>query len=284
MTPAIADTDVDVIGLIRFSMLVDRGAGAWNIGRARAPEDYLADLFSPARLERRFALFEAITLPSLDAQGDGRFSVHAMTSDRMPERYHDRLAALAEGRPYLRIGRTAPDVDVRAASAAILRGAGTARARASFRLDDDDGLSHAFVGALRAAAAARPHGTVISFADGLYARPAADGRRVQVARIAYPGNAQGLALLEVGDDPQSVFSIGSHSKIDRDGPGIVRTDRPMWLRAVHTEADSQMAGDVFRNHVGGRRSRLLDPDAAPAWGGGAFPRLRLEAMLRAMRL
>mgnify|MGYP003461815161 CR=1 FL=1 len=59
----------------------------------------LARLYDETRMARRFFLFENLTLPSLLAQTDRDFRTVIMSSTVMPDRFKDRLSALAARLP-----------------------------------------------------------------------------------------------------------------------------------------------------------------------------------------
>ena len=59
----------------------------------------LAELYDEMRMARRFFLFENLTLPSLIAQTDRNFTTVLMSSDVMPDRFKDRLVAVAARLP-----------------------------------------------------------------------------------------------------------------------------------------------------------------------------------------
>ncbi len=129
--------------LIRFSYPARGGFRAAG-GDAAA---VAARLYDPARLERRFALFEALTLSSLKAQTDGDFRCVFLIGEGFPAR--DRLEAGIAGLP----GASVVALPFLHAYEAAQRALDTVPAgarRISLRLDDDDALDIGFVARLRA--------------------------------------------------------------------------------------------------------------------------------------
>ena len=257
--------DVQVIGLLRFSILTADPGRSWRVPRQGGRDDYEEVLFAEERLERRFRLFEAITLPSLDAQADRDFTVVAMTSKRMPRPWRRRLKALADGRETLRVMAFEPDGPVpRFARKAVDRLRRPADRVATFRLDDDDAIACDFVGALRAAAAAAEPGAVVSAAHGLRVR-AEPGRTFRALPEEKANAAQGLAFVAHGQDPATVFSQGNHARIDPARIGPIASDAPSWIRTHHSHNDSR-----------GNRSDPFARDehaASPRLDGAAFEEL-----------
>ena len=112
------------------------------------PEAVAAALYDPARLARRFALFEALTLPSLAAQTDGDFRTILLTGEGLPPDARARLEAGLSRLP----GAGIVALPFRHAYEATQRALDTVPAgalRVSLRLDDDDALDTGFVARLR---------------------------------------------------------------------------------------------------------------------------------------
>ena len=127
-----------IIGVCRFSYLGDAGFRTLNGG----PEAAAKALYAPARMQRRFAYFENICLPSLDAQTDQDFVLVALIGDTMPFQFRKRLKALCENRPYLRVATLEAAGPLNSTRRAFKRGLdGEADFITGFRLDDDDAVA-----------------------------------------------------------------------------------------------------------------------------------------------
>lgn len=85
-----------IIGVCRFSYLGDAGFRTLNKG----PEEAAKELYAPGRMQRRFAYFENICLPSLAAQTDPDFVLVALIGDTMPFHFRKRLKRLAGKAPF----------------------------------------------------------------------------------------------------------------------------------------------------------------------------------------
>ena len=75
-------TKVQIKALIRFSYLSEGGFSISNMARGDL-ENYL---YNPERLEKRFHLFENLTLPSLIRQTDENFKLGILVASSFPEK------------------------------------------------------------------------------------------------------------------------------------------------------------------------------------------------------
>lgn len=131
--------------LIRFSYPARAGF------RASGPDlaALEARLYDPDRLARRFALFEALTLPSLKAQTDRDFRTVLLVGEGLPRPARSRLDRLLADLP----GASVVAQPFLHAYEATQRAFDTVPAgrrwRVSLRLDDDDALDTEFIARLR---------------------------------------------------------------------------------------------------------------------------------------
>lgn len=148
-----ASPGMKIVGICRFSML---GRGDWKAFRGiseaeleAAYETQAATLFQPERMEARLASFRHLVVRSLTAQTDQDFLFYVVSSDRMPETYRDRLAAICRDVPQIRL-RFEPPALISDVALEMMADDGVALADAvQFRLDDDDAVSRHFVARLR---------------------------------------------------------------------------------------------------------------------------------------
>lgn len=132
-------------GLIRFSYPALSGFTAKAPDAARLQ----AMLFARPRLERRFALFETLALPSLLAQSDRDFELMVLVGDAMPAWAIDRLQA-GIAPLNARVVALPPMHHYPAMQAAYATLAARANTHlTSFRLDDDDALDRDHIARLR---------------------------------------------------------------------------------------------------------------------------------------
>lgn len=147
-------------GLIRFSYPALSGFSVKSPDAASLQ----AALFARPRLERRFALFETLALPSLLAQSDRDFETLILIGNAMPPWAIDRLQA-GIAPLNARLVALPPMHHYPAIQAAFA----TLPARAnthltSFRLDDDDALDRDHIARLR-----RVAGGIAAFTDTPFA-------------------------------------------------------------------------------------------------------------------
>lgn len=144
---------LDIVGICRFSLL---GRGDWKAtgGKSDAElaqvlEPRAEMLFSPQRMEERFATFEHLTLKSIASQQDTDFRFLVCASERMPKRYRQRLDAITADIPQV-VVRYFPVTDVISAQKTFFDELDIDQKNCiQFRLDDDDCVFVRFVERLR---------------------------------------------------------------------------------------------------------------------------------------
>ncbi|UXU74270.1 MULTISPECIES: glycosyltransferase [unclassified Paracoccus (in: a-proteobacteria)] len=195
-----------IVGICRFSFL---GRCDWvgTAGLDRSGPDILARrkamLYAPERLERRFAAFETMCLPSVRAQTDADFQFWVLTSPELPQPWMQRLRDLCAGVAQIRV-IVSDRRDTQNALRDHLRAAADAaggRPVIQFRVDDDDAVSRHHVARLRRHA--RRMEDLPGFA------------------ISYP---QGLVLGSYGGEPVSYWRahqpfLGAGAAVRMRGPG-----------------------------------------------------------------
>ena len=93
-----------LLGLCRFSYLGGRGFQV----RHGSTSERRAFLYDPARLARRWAWFEAVTLPGLLGQTDPDFTLVVMTGPDLPQPWLGRLHEIAAAHPQIRLALVPP--------------------------------------------------------------------------------------------------------------------------------------------------------------------------------
>lgn len=222
------------VALIRFSYL-DVTGGWYEQTRGKALDDRAALIMRPARLERRFALFEQACLPSLVAQDPDAFGAIVLASDRLPKPYRRRLEAALAPHPNVQVAFD-PVGDMRERFRHHLhRRWGAAGLRATVRLDDDDALSADFTERLSAYVAPAFEGFFVTFADGVGVKRI--GEEVMAWSMHAPKIAAGLAYVAGGDDRTTIFDKGSHTKVCEVAPTILDSRAPSYLLTEHGAND-----------------------------------------------
>lgn len=232
-----------VIGLCRFSY---PGLGGFQRDRA-TPEAQARYLYHPARLDERFRLFEAVTLPSLRAQSDQDFTFLVVIGQDFPSERLARLQALLADMPQAVLQAHPPGRhrDVMSAAIASVR-RDDAPFSLQFRLDDDDGIGSRFIARLRqtlrdAAPVFERHQRVaIDFNRGHVLRASAEGIRARAIMRAYW--APGLALAFRADCPQTVMNF-QHRDVWKHMPTITLPTPDMFIRGLNDHNDSAVQID-----------------------------------------
>lgn len=236
----------EIVGLCRFSFL---GKCDWAeaTGNKALDADVLARrrdlLYAPARLERRFAAFERLCLPSIRAQTDRDFRFWILSSPELPVPAQERLRDLCADLPQVRLILS----DARDTQEA-LRGPLTQAAEAGgrpviqFRVDDDDAFSRHHVARLRrharrfedlpAFAISYPAGLVF----GSY-----EGDPVSFWRAHQPYIGAGAAV-RMRMPGRCIYAI-NHFQLPRHFPGLTDTRGLGYVQTRWDEGDS--AGTVW---------------------------------------
>lgn len=230
------------VGVCRFSYA---GLGGFKVGH----EDHAAleaFLYSDTRMEERFRLFEAITLPCVAAQTDPDFTFLIVTGAGFPAHHLARLQALTAAIPQCEIVQYPPRQHRRIMKKAVndWRGAPDAPCL-QFRLDDDDAMAVTFVEKLRQAAedlapvTARHPSLAIDFNQGYVFTAGAGGVKLWAYKYAYSAIALGMIVQAGSDD--TIMSHG-HENLWKTMPTMTFTGEDMMMRGHNDFNDSRLGG------------------------------------------
>ncbi|UWR22951.1 putative rhamnosyl transferase [Sulfitobacter sp. S190] len=227
-------------GLIRFSYLSESGFAV-----SRRGVDAVRDmLYDTDRLERRFALFEALALPSLRVQDDPDFKIGLLIGDDFPLWAHARLEKLIADLPQARLVALPPMQHFQAVKQAIrkLGHDKGATHTLTFRFDDDDAIHRSTTARLRAIAMANApvrdvaQRFAIGFNRGFYITTGPDGMTLSEEYEKTPLGI-GLGLVEPLGKVHTVFRR-NHRHLPQYYDTLTEVSRPMYLRSVHRDNDS----------------------------------------------
>lgn len=242
-----------IIGLIRFSYAGETGwAGTLSDSDAER-----ARLYDPARLERRLALFEALTVPCLLAQTDPAFDLVVLTGAALPDWASARLETALKDLSGVTVIKDVPRRHYAAVSDAIdtVR-SGVDGTVVTFRLDDDDALDISYVQRLRQMAgrmawmigSGRP--VALSFHRGFHLTLRSSGNLIEpVCERSAP--ASGTALLAPADWPHNVY-LRNHRLLPQFFNTLSDADDVVSIRTVHGDNDATP-------EIKGRREELSVP-------------------------
>ncbi len=235
---------MQVIGLCRFSY---PALGGFQIEHETV-EERRRYLYGPARLEERFRLFEATTLPCFREQTDEDFELLIVIGECLPKPAQDRLRDLTAGIRQVRIIQKPADTQAnpRQVMKAVLNAARTKPDQPciQFRHDDDDAVSVDFVERLRGAAQdgaglmARNRMVGIDYSNGFLARFGPEG--IRASEVYKPLLGVGLGMYVAGGCTHSIMNF-THHRIGRFMPVISYSDAPMWVRSFNQFNDSKRA-------------------------------------------
>lgn len=253
-----------IIGLVRFSYPALSGFTVKPDDMDRLERD----LYSPARLEARFHLFERLTIPSLVAQSDGDFTLGVLVGQDLPKWARERLeAALAPLRD-ARVIALPPlnhyPATQRAFSRLLLD---EATHLISFRLDDDDAMDREHVARLRGWSQGLQGllGTGATFCMGsnrgffLSLDPAGNAVFDVIEKLPL---GIGLAMTSPVETRENIFRR-NHRLLPQFYTTFTEAETPAFIRTVH-------AGNDSAAHVSGQ-SHLMDAAAIAAAVPRHFP-------------
>ncbi|WP_298853848.1 putative rhamnosyl transferase [uncultured Ruegeria sp.] len=232
---------MQVIGLCRFSY---PAIGGFQAGYETI-ENRRQFLYAPDRLEERFRLFEAITLPCVRAQTDGDFELLVLTGTCLPKSCADRLHDLTAGIKQIRIIKKEP-ADHKQIMREVLNSARTDPNQPclQFRHDDDDAVSVDFIEGLRSAVQdnagliQKSESVAIDFNRGYIAR--CDAQGIHAAQVYRSLLGVGLGMIVQGGSTRTIFDR-LHNRLARFMPMINYPDAPMWVRTLNGFNDSDHA-------------------------------------------
>ncbi len=247
-----------IIGLMRFSY--PSKGGFVKSGEAEAEVD-TSRLYDPARLERRFHLFENLTMPSLLAQSDQDFRMVFLIGRDLPTSWRDRLndaigplkgarvVALVSLPHYLAVRR-----------AFAMAAPEKATHVTGFRLDDDDALDRDHIARMRATVealapvAGLETPLVTGSNRGFFLERKPEGNELYEVVEKSPIGL-GLAMTTPAGSSENVFRR-NHRFCAQFYSTYTDATQPAFIRTVHADNDSDP-------HASGRIERVDWAEAAP---------------------
>ncbi|WP_138934565.1 putative rhamnosyl transferase [Roseovarius arcticus] len=228
-----------IIGVCRFSYPA--------LGGFKRMHDTVAEreayLYGSKRMALRFAHFETLALPSVRAQTDPDFTLLVVIGQNMPEPWRAKLHDLCAPVPQIKIVERAPLKHRLALQQTIQDELGEGRPESlQFRLDDDDAMGVDFVELARNVARRsarlrrREPRVAIEFNTGYSATLSKDGILAEDVITAFWPCGLGVYFSE-GDD-KTIMNFGHH-KLHHVMPSIIHPRPPMYIRAKHTDNDSE---------------------------------------------
>ena len=236
--------DMQVIGLCRFSY---PALGGFQVEHETV-EEREAFLYDPARMDERFRIFEALTLPPLRAQTDSDFIFGVVIGTSFPAPLRARLEGLLADIPQAVI-ITRPPGRHRSVMKEVINDLREDRDTPSlqFRMDDDDAVSVRFVERLREVAQdlrgviRNNRYTGIDFNQGFIARVDAKGLRAKpcVETLWTPA----LAIAVSPHASRGIMNF-SHAKLSRIMPVLSVTGEDMFIRGHNDFNDSRQKDGI----------------------------------------
>jgi hypothetical protein len=230
------------VGVCRFSYL---GKGGFKV----AHEDtaaLAAFLYDEVRMEERFRLFEAITLPCVAAQTDPDFTFLIITGKWFPPHYLDRLKGLIADIPQCAIRQYPPRPHRKIMEKAVNHWRGEPETPClQFRLDDDDAMAVTFVEKLKqtaydlSAITARHSSVAIDYNQGYVFTAGTKG--VKLWPYKYPYSAIALGMIVQAGSTDTIMSHG-HQTLWKHMPTVTFPGEDMMMRGHNDFNDSRLNG------------------------------------------
>ncbi|UWQ91193.1 putative rhamnosyl transferase [Rhodobacteraceae bacterium M382] len=239
---------MQILGLCRFSYL---GRGGFKVDHKTLEERH-SFLYDPQRMDERLRLFEAITLPSIIGQTDPDFTLIVVTGETMPAPYVERLNALVQGIPQIRICPYPPGRHRNVMARAFHEATDNTDIEPclQFRLDDDDAMGCRFVERFRETAWdlqslwSKHDRIAVDFNTGYVFR--ADINGVSIWPYKYQYSAIALGMIVQPGCTDTIMSHGHH-KLWTTMPTMTLTDEDMMMRGHNDFNDSRLktGGNTF---------------------------------------
>lgn len=230
------------VGLCRFSYA---GIGGFKTDHGDKA-DLAAFLYGEARMEERFRLFEAITLPCIAAQTDPDFTFLIITGKWIPAHLLERLQTLTADIPQCVIQQYPPRPHRKIMAKAINDWRGPPDEPClQFRLDDDDAMALSFVEKFKQVAqdlsafTAQHPSVAVDYNQGYVFRAGSTG--VQLVPYRYPYSAIALGMIVQAGSDDTIMSHG-HQNLWKTMPTLTLTGEDMMMRGHNDFNDSRLKG------------------------------------------
>ncbi|MBR2656557.1 MAG: hypothetical protein IKD58_08730 [Loktanella sp.] len=233
------DVTPQIIVVIRFSYVALAG---FRLSK-RGEHDARSLLYAPERLERRFRLFEALTLPSLLAQTDQDFTTAVLIGTDFPRPWRKRLEALLQPLGDGRIIALPPLNNYKSTKKTLdLCTTRSATHVVSMRLDDDDAISRDCIEEtrriipplLQVSGVETP--AIIAFNNGLFLELGSGGNTLYGVQEKTPLGI-GMSMVAPRGARPTVFSM-DHRMVHTRWNCFTEGVTPRFIRTVHRDNDS----------------------------------------------
>lgn len=253
---------IDIVGIVRFSVLSTLKS-PFHVYKDNDFISVKEAVLNHSRLSERFALFETITLPSLDSQSEKGFKILVVAPRLLPDQWRSRLDYLVEKRDYLHVTyENEEDFTMSKCSPLILEKLlSTSGSFFTFRIDDDDALSVYFMEYVRRYISKKHLNFALSLCKGFYLDIDPSGAYKVKARTV-PNIAVGFGYISDWSCPRTLFDVSekhlySHLRF----PVILDATRNFFLAVTHSSNDTG-------------RKRKLDTDPMNASDAATYLRKR----------
>lgn len=212
-------------------------------------ENAIKQLYDPDRLERRFHIFEKLTLPSLLAQRAQGYQLGVIVGEDMPDKYLRQMELLLKPLPQARLFPL-PSIHREVAHVIDLMRDKSKGFMATTRLDDDDAISIDCVESiqikcnliLQTQVVSLP--AAIAFNNGLFLEKSTEGVSLYGVKQRTPLGI-GLTLFAKSREKQTIYTR-NHRQAAAYWNCISDASSPSFIRSVHRDNDSNAHSDGVR--------------------------------------
>lgn len=235
-----------ISGIVRFSVLSDQ-RNHFKQSDSLSFQAYSEKILDKYRLDRRFLLFENITLPSLESQQLQNFLIYVIAPRLLPEDYKSRLQSLALKYNFLRIVYASErNFAMKDVSDKVLSEINCDEAFATFRLDDDDALKFDFTARLTRYIKARYQKMAVSLSSG-YVVDVRSEDKVGIKPFLHTNASAGLAVIGGPRFKKTIFDVTEkHIRMHLRLPVINDGRQPAFALTTHHFNDT---GDRRKSDV-----------------------------------
>lgn len=255
----LAEMRAQAIVVVRFSYVAEDGFRLSKQGLDKVR----ATLYDPARLERRFRIFEALALPSLLAQTDPDFTLILLVGDDFPPTYKARLQQILMPLRDAHLIAMPPMHTHRATRMAIQDcRKDWATHLMTIRLDDDDALgkdcieAHKRLAPVMSAVGPSWEPAVVCFNNGLFLELSESGNSIWGVVEKMPISVGTCMIHQAHRKYKTVFSA-DHRFLHAHYNCYTEALTPRFLRTRHKDNDSGATYTGYRTDFTGEELDAL---------------------------
>ena len=232
-----------IIYITRFSLVV---TNMLTSTRRSSYDEYLEFLFSDARMNTRFELFENITLPSIVNQVDLK-NVYwfICISDKLPSRHLNRLNDIIKPYNFIKTVTVGDNENLnnKIKSTRLFQSYKN-KIKATVRLDDDDALTRFHTKNVKKYMKPKYLNHILGFKTGIFYNYNLNRCRFHFGRAGTWIPAVGCCYYSLDN---TIYGCGDHSKYTNKYKCIIDYKTPCWVITDSNFGDENRFGSKYNN-------------------------------------